>query len=523
MAKKPLPTDEAVQLHKLPAKNAKAAKSIVSDFGANISNKLTEHAEGLERQTGNAKERGDEGAARGYAGRARRARAAAGVVTDSPLTVSKAAKNRVALVESAAKPLSAKRDENGQPVFQWKQDRNTKALDKSGKGKVVLDGTALPGESLAGIGFYHNAHEETLAKSGKEDLDSAINASAAASSRARVEDETSAYQEIMKAHQNNATVVMHPTLVHQLERSGVEVPPEMFGTKHSVSELPAHVLAGMADPDIRHLAQHHSNGIDFEQLSKTNSRATLHKVISAVRGDYQQDPMSSPKTWSYATNKRDATPDTKDEYHWRAAHLAATIRGEVGKGQQMFDPWNLRDNNEGILSNEGHSTVDSWEHSSNFHHAVDERYPDRKAFGEVLPGNKTYVSGSDKVSVHPNPGFGGSGVYHAFGNAAHIEAAKMLEKKYQTGFTVPTAMVQEVDWAANRRKDYADPNKEFKGMVHDINQHAAEHAADGRHTMRRDRAIADNAASLEKSTAMLAKGKKPASVKDKLTGGDMLF
>lgn len=516
MAKKIVTSDEAIQLSKLPAKQAKAAKSIVGDFGANIKGELTKHAEGLERQTGNAMERNDEGAARGYAGRARRARAAADVVQDLPLTVKQAAKNRVALVESAAKPIGVKRDAAGEPIYQWKQDKNTKELDKTKPGKPLLDGTKLPGESLAGIGFYHKAHEETLAASGESNMDSAINASAAASSRARVEDETASYQEVLKAHQNGATIHMHPMLVHHLGQAGVEVPDEMFGTKQKIADLPKHVLAGLAEPDVRPLAQQHAQKISLDALAKTSNLANRLKVIDAVRGVYKQNPMSSPKTWSYATNKKEATPGTKDEYDWRAAHLAATIRGEVGAGQQMFDPWGLRDSNEGILSNEGHTTVDSWEHSSNFHHAVDERYPDRKAFGEVLPRGKTAKVNGEKVNVHPDKDFGSSGVYHAFGNAAHSEAAKMLEKKYQTGFSVPSAMVQEVDWAANRRKDYADPNPEYKQATADISSQLRAEQNTKKFNLR-------NNASLEKNTALLAAGKKPKAVKDAATGEDMLF
>ena len=480
---KPQPTqplNEAVQAKNLPKKSKTALANIMGELGSTapfVAQKEADYSEVASKvaagKQADFEEQGDTAAAeksaglsKAYAAKSRRANAVSKVVKSTPLTVRQAAKNRVALVESAARDLAPKRTTEGDVVYKWKQDRNTKELDKSTPDikKPVLDGVKLPGETLAGLGFYHRAHEE-VTSSAVTDSDIGFAATAAASSRSRIGDESASFTEISKAHAYGATVHMHPAIISHLQSRGISTPQEQFDKPVSVSQISTPALAEMANPSIRSLVQTHSKGIDFNQVAKTSTMENRVKVISAVRGDFTQSPYSAPKTWSYAENKRSANPATEEEYQARAYHLANVIRGNVAGGQQMFDFSGLRDNNEGILSNEGHTTGDSWEKSIDFNHVVDERYPDPKAMGEFNPRGKSSQVDGERVSVFPHPEYDNAAVHHTFINQAHSEAAKMLQKKYSLHYTVPAAMVQEVDWAAQRRKAYGEDNPEFKNTV----------------------------------------------------------
>lgn len=496
MAKKPVQNPkEPVQAKNLPKESKAALKNIMADFGSSASAVAQKHADysvtASNKYAGKQAEfeaQGDTEAAEdaakkstAEAARGRRATAVSKVVKNKPLTVHQAAKNRVALVEAAARDLSPKTDAAGNVVYMWTQNRNTKELDKSTPNlkKPVLEGVRLPGETLAGLGFYHQAHQETMAGS-SADSDTAFTATAAASSRSRVDDETSASNELLNAHVNGATVYMHPVIVAHLKSKGIAVPASHFDKEVPVSKISAPALAEMANPSIRPQVQTHAKGIDFNQVAKTSTMDNRLKVIAAVRGQYKQNPHSAPKTWSYAENKRTATPETEDEYQARAYHLANVIRGEVSGNQMMFDFSGLRDSNEGILSNEGHTTGDSWEKSIDFNHVVDERYPDPKAMGEFNPQTKKYKG----VSVYRNSKYDTAAVHHTFINQAHSEAAKMLQEKYNLHYTVPAAMVQEVDWAAQRRKAYGETDPEFKTAAAEL---ARKQVTDARTNARKNR------------------------------------
>jgi hypothetical protein len=498
------PENEPVQLKNLSTPRKNAAKKIVQSFGENIVPNVEAAAEGQQRQSENAT---DPGKSKAYAARARRLSAVAKELKPKPLTLRQAAKNRVALVESAATDLSPKTDKKGNPVYQWGLD-SSKVLDKSKEGKPVLQGTRLPGEALAGLGFYHREHR--VATAALPDNEAAFGATAAASSRARVEDEQASFGEIAKSHISGASIFMHPSIAQHLDAHGAPVPSHMIGSTVLIKDLPAESLAKLASPDIRPMAQLHATGVDLKQYAKTNRESTLVSVIKAVRGetdaDKIQNPFTAPKTASFSINKREATPDTEDEYLARFQHLGRAIRGEIEGSQQMFDFHGLRDSNEGILSNEGHSTSDSWDNSVNYHHMLDPRYPDRKAMGEVVPGSKSAIVNGKRISVHPSPDVGGQAVYHAFNNAAASEAAKTLQEKYNLSYTVPAAGVQEVVWAPARRMDRKETSEEFKTADRGMRDTLRAQANSTRHNLRKNERLNS---SFEANVDRLASGKAP--------------
>lgn len=503
------PENEPVQLKNLSAPRKTAAKNIVGAFGENIATNVRGAAAAQQRQSTNAT---DPSKASAYAARSRRLNAVAPIVKPKKLTVTDAAKNRVALIGAASRDIAPKHDSSGEVVHQWAQGQD-KTLDKSGKGKPVLGGVRLPNEAIAGLGFYHQEHR--TASEALPGNDAAFGATAAASSRSRVEDEQASFGEIARSHNNGAKIFMHPRLAKHLQDAGAPVPAHMINRSVGIHEIPAESLAKLANPDIRQEAQVHATGVDLKQLAKTNREDTRVTVIKAVRGetavDKIQNPHSAPKTASFAINKREATGATEDEFLARMQHLGRAERGEVSGSQQMMDFHGLRNSNEGILSNEGHTTEDSWMHSTNYHHMVDERYPDRKVMGEVVPGNKAAEVNGKKVSVHSSPDFGGQGVYHAFGNAATTEAAKMLEKKHNFGFAVPAAGIQEVAWSAARRMDRKETSPEFKQASRDLDGSLRDQVNHDRHQVRKNTRLNN---SFEKNTARMTKGTAPKSPAD---------
>ncbi|CAB4123981.1 hypothetical protein UFOVP45_82 [uncultured Caudovirales phage] len=529
MAKKSVaPLTQAVRTADLTREGKGVAKAVVADMGSNLKAKITSSASALEGQAANASAKGDDSAS-ASASKARRLRALTPYVTESPLTVEKMAKNKAEMFKAGFKDLSVATTPSGEPQYRWKQNKNTKEIATDSKGKPQLDtrnpilkGTRIPGEIASGLGFYHSDHLKAV-EALPENPEAAFGATAAASSRNRIEDEQALTTAAANAHRNNSTVFMHPAIVDHLASKGITIPAGQFNKEVPTAHIPAHALAEMTNPAIRGVVTANSKGIDFRELSKGNSTATIAKVISAVRGETPaseiQNPGTAPKTWSFAQNKREATPDTRDEYNVRAQHIGRVINGEVGAGQQLFDYTGLQSSNSGILSNEGHTTNDSWEYSGNLEHALDRRYPDRKALGELVPSNKSMLTPNGPTkrgpSAHPHPDVAGPAIYHAVSNEAHSRAAKSVEKELNLPFTVPSAMVQEVDWATLRRRGGGESDPTFKAHHQalagqaDIEAKLAAHHA---------KTAAKANASLGANTIRMQSGKAP-----KAPGEGMLF
>ena len=516
---------EAVQVSALPKPAQAAVANIVGDMGTSVKKNLKNAAASQARQAATASAKSEaaetpekqtefQKKSTAYSARARRLSAAVPALKAQKLTVTDAAANRVALVEKAAKEMAPTVGSSGDVARQWKQDKKTKNIADGGK--PILSGVKLPGEALAGVGFYHRTHEEALAAM-SYNPEAAFAATAVASSRSRIEDESASFGEVARIHHpdSSASLYMHPAIVHHLHSNGVDVPVNQIGKHVAIRDVSAPALAALTHPDIRATAHANSNDVNFADLAKTNTKGTLEHLIHSVRGsvdaDKIQNPLTAPKTWSFARNKADATPGTRDEYEARAYHLGKVIRGEIDSGQQMFDFHGLRDSNEGILSNQGHSTEDSWMHSTNYRHMMAPEYPDKKVMGELIPSVKTATVRGKDVSVYPHPDFGGQSVYHAFGNQATSTAAKMLQDKYHLGYTVPAAMVQETAWAAARRDDYKETDPAFKDAAKTMQASLRQQETEKRANARRNAKLS---ASLDDNISRMDKGKAPKNPSD---------
>lgn len=489
MAKKVTPNNEAIQTKNLPVASKKVVHALVGNLGKNIDKVAAKASEGQARQSATAEEKAanaptesdakiNKQKAKGYAARSRRLGTLASVVTPKKLTVETSANKLVDLVEQGARDIAPSRDVAGNVERYWKI-KPSGELDKNpGKsGKPIMDGVRLPGEALAGAGFYHDKHEEAVSAM-PDNPEAAFAATSAASSRASVEDEKDSFEEIVRAHQNGATIHMHQGIFNHLQNAGAAPSPSTIGQRVKIADLPSETVSELANPKIKSLVATHSNGVDFSQMGKTSNAANRLKVIRTVRGETaaseSQNPFTAPKTWSFKQNKESATPGTRDEYEARASHLGNVIRGEIHGGQQMFDFNGLRQSNEGILSDTGHTTEDSWMRSADLSPLVPREYPDKKALGELNVSGKTHVINGKKITVSSNPDVGAQSVIHAYGNEATTRASKLLQEKHGVDFTIPATLVQEVAWSSARRNDYKEKSPEFKAAAKEIKEQSDE-------------------------------------------------
>lgn len=425
---------EQVRFSDLTPEGRQAAEKIVSDFGTKVPEKMAKASESLKTAAAKSRAKGkpsDISNAKIHEGKAKRLDKAIPNAPSKPITLSDAADRRVSAVESAAKTYRT------------------------------------PEEPIGGSGFYFDSNKELEGKTPSES-NALRTASSVLSQGATVRDERSAALAINDAHQGNQQVYMHHALAQSLnQHSGVSIPPHILNKNVSVHDIPSHILAAMADPVHRALVQTHARGIDFKAISKGASTDNIRKAIDVIRSpgtaSEAQNPLSASKTSSYTGNIADAVPGTPEhsEYKLRAEHLGAAIRGEVNGGQQMFDFHNLRNSNEGVLSNTAHTAEDSWMNSLTVGH------PDpkiTKVGGDISPGVKTTIIDGKKVSAHSSAEVGAPAIYHAFGNAATSLASQKLQDKYNTEFTVPSMLTQETAWRGVRAAAGRDPelNKKMR-------------------------------------------------------------
>lgn len=433
-----------------------AADSIVGDFGANLSEHMLSRAESLERQA----ERSKPSTAKTQRTKAERLRKASKKVPKQPMTRRRAANARVKAVESAAS-----------------------------------DDWSLPGESLAGSGWYFDSHEQIAAAAPHLDRDTAITASSVMSPGTNPVTERAALGALAHAYMNDSKVHIDDDLAHSLASEGVSVPDHLIGGMASMHEIPSHVLAAMAAPEHRDLIEERAPHIDFGAIGGVSSPANIARAADIITGQLPvheaQNPYSAPKTWSYTEGHRVAVPGSPEhfEYALRASHLADTIRGDQVGAQQMFDYEGLRASNEGVLSNarvkDGHTAEDSWMFATSVGITDPSLF---KAGGDVTPGAKTAELDGQRVSVSSDPRVGANAMYHAWNHEATTMAAERLQRKYDLEYTVPAMLVQETTWTANRRRAGGDSdfNKQRKQEAKEAKQEAKRQAAEDRASRKRE-------------------------------------
>jgi hypothetical protein len=396
---------EPLQWDNLSSADQRTGAQNVRAYGQHLGDLANKQADSKERQA----EKSKPSSAKTQRVAAARMRKAADAIGGVDLTLGRATRNRVSAVEDAA------------------------------------TSHRMPHESVAGAGWYFDAHRAVREAAPNLPVHRAIGASSSLSPGARPEDERKALGGIADANEKGS-VTMHPRLVQHLESRGVSVPDEVKGKSVKFSDLPGHVVGAMAAPESRASVAKHSRGVEWDRISAVSNPLTLGKAHDVVRGHIEQaqDPSAAPKTWSYTQNQEHSVPGTPEhhEYMDRADDLGKRIRGEVPKGQATLDLYGRHQSNEGPLSNHGHTAEDSWQRSI----SIDRKHPNlSKSLGDQAPPPKGAVGKGD-TSVTAG------GVYHAWNNEATRRASVHLQDKHGMDRTVPTTLVQETGWTSTRRR-----------------------------------------------------------------------
>lgn len=325
------------------------------------------------------------------------------------------------------------------------------------------------GEGLPGAGWYFQHHSD-ISRAAQEHgvgTTTAITASAVMSPQNSPDNEKKAVVALMDAHRNGKVTIPHHLVgeinsTENMVKAGVTVNPEHIGVPVHASQLHPAILSALSKESTRTQLPKHN--LNLEDIARGGSRLNIAKAIDVIRGNTPEeqaiDPHSAPKVRSYRDAIRDAVPNTPEhsEYMMRAADIGDKLRGDVGKGQMMFDFHNLRGNNKGMLSSTRSTAEDTWMNSIS-HGQKNEIVPGTdtnvmKTAGSLLgyTGKKTH----DGVSVDPDPRVKPKVVQHAVNNAATINAGTSIKKNLQLDYSVPSTLMQESAWIPARRAGNKD-------------------------------------------------------------------
>lgn len=395
-----------VQYRDLTPDQQGVADSVMQRHFTALPGKMAATAANLQRQADNSPSETSGNAKRA---RASRLEEASRATSPDPVSLDQAAANRVKYVERSATDLR------------------------------------MPGEHMAGLGWYYNAHQEITNAVGYHPK--ATDVSSALSPGTNPESERASARGLIEAHANGS-INFTPTLTKTLRKSGADVPQHMERQSVPFRDLPASMIPHLVNPGNAKHVEKNSSGVPWSDIKRVALPNTITKAHQILTGEVSEahSPTGAPKTWSYAHNIASSVPGTDEhfEYMLRGADLASKIRGENIPGQQMFDYVNLRDSNEGRLSNTSHTAEDSWQQ------AITSDLPEpklMKAAGDVAVTAKAH----DGVSVSPDPRVGAASLRHAWENEATSRAAQQMQHKYLTEYTVPSMMIQETGWTGVRR------------------------------------------------------------------------
>lgn len=315
----------------------------------------------------------------------------------------------------------------------------------------------LPEESIAGQEFYFQHRKELDETTGNQGLpiERVVNATSRLSIQTKPESEKAALSALTKAH-TGGSVHFKPEMVEALGSQRVTVPQEFHGKEVPFKDIPGHVVQGITEPSIRETVQKHSKGVDVANMAKTSMRSNLQYAHEALQGTRSVSPTENPKLFSYGKGHELAVPDSPEhrEYQLRAGHVGRVMRGQEAAGQGMFDFEGLRSSNEGVLSNRLQTPNDSWMLAN------ERQQPQevRKVAGDVSISTKQMKTkrGRQMAVGVGNKDITPAGIQHAVGAEATTRAAREIQTDLGLDFTVPSMMVQEGVWAAERRQANAD-------------------------------------------------------------------
>lgn len=385
----------------------------------------------------------------------------------------------------------------------------------------------LPGEDIGGAGFYFGGRKliDPVIHDTTVPLQQALDTSSKLSVRTKPELEHESFKALIDANQRGS-VKFSPELVSGLNQlksaSGKPAIKEGVPANHEgtipFSQVHPKVAAELTNPEIRDLSKQHVSNVDLDSLAKTGIRSNIGFAQAVLQGK-KSNPYINPKQVSYAAAHFVSNPDTpeEEEYRVRTQHMGKVLRKEVGTGQQMFDFTGLQDSNEGVLSNRATTPADLHERRVSYAQpgkaftAAPESNTLKKKTA-TTPKGKFLSVGDGEKSVTP------IGIEHAVHQDAVHQTADELQRRLGLPFTVPATLVQETNWAGQRRDEGDD--SQYNAVRADISEQLRQHSNDTKFTLRQQQS---DQKSLDKSMGTLAKGKIPKPVRSKVTGEDMLF
>lgn len=324
----------------------------------------------------------------------------------------------------------------------------------------------LPGEPIGGSGFYfqHRGEVDESLKGSDISLSRGLDATSKLSVRTRPEAEKESFGALVKAHQTGS-VHFGPGLVTSLKNvvgakgtpAPVDVPAEHIDKVVPFSQIHPKVAAALTNPQVRDIAKAHVSGVELDSLAKTALRGNIANAHTSLQGK-ESSPYDNPKQVSYASAHEISVPGTKqhEEYNVRAQHLGNVLRGDVPRGQQLFDYTGLQHSNEGALSNTALTPADLHEKRVSYDQPG-------KAFS-AAPDANVVTSKSRTLPSGKKQGVGvgdkrvtAIGIEHAVHQDAVHQTAKKLQSDLGLPHTVPATLVQETNWAGTRREQGDDP------------------------------------------------------------------
>jgi hypothetical protein len=335
-----------------------------------------------------------------------------------------------------------------------------------------------PEETIGGLGFYFDHRQQTdeAIAGTKTPLRPALDAASKLSVRTKPEQEKQSLKALVSAHETGL-VHFHPKLVSALSNLSKETTKgqsqpaiagpaktELHGYEGQAvrfSEIHPDIASHLTHPDVRELAKRHVSDVDLDGLSKSSMRKNVAEAHAVLQSGVGSSPYKNPKQFSYASAHEVSTPGTPEHAEYLDRFRKIAEISQRGNYQESFDLDGLRKSNAGVLSNEASTAEDTWQRRMSFnqpgkaHTSITDaiNFPGKS---RVTPSGKKQSVGMGDAKITPG------GIEHAIHQEATHRAAKHIEKSLNLDFTVPAIGVQEVGWAADRRREGADSDYSAK-------------------------------------------------------------
>jgi len=368
---------------------------------------------------------------------------------------------------AAGKPVTATMETKAQKAKEAQRDTVNKpfSMDEAVEARVrnvheAATTYRAPDETIGGLGFYFDHRQQTdeVIAGTSVPLRTALDASSKLSVRTKPELEKASLKALVSAHESGL-VHFHPKLVSSLKSVLPEnLHPALDGYKDQAvrfSEVHPTIASHLTHPDIREQARKRVSDVDLDGLAKTSMRKNLAEAHQVLQSGAVSSPSKNPKQVSYAHAHEVSNPGTPEHAEYLDRFRKIAEISQRGSYQESFDLDGLRKSNSGVLSNEASTPEDTWQRRISFGQPGKARTSITDAVN--IPNKSRTTPSGQKQSV----GVGEAnitaiGIEHAIHQEATHRAAKRIEQMHELDFTVPAIGVQEVGWAAERRREGAD-------------------------------------------------------------------